>query len=147
MWRSYLQSIGEDIETTNKKYTSWYFENNEEDSNELVELVLKGQKRATASALWSYQFDNEPIPQESDLSIVTDWYGNAKCIIQTKRINIVPYKDVDEDFVKIEGEGDCSLEYWRRGHERYFKQECTRIGKVFTEDMLVICEEFEVVYK
>ena len=147
IWRKYLKSKGEDFVVTNKKYTSWYFDNNEKDANELVELVLKGQKRATASSLWVYEFDGESIPQEGDLSIVTDWNGIAKCIIQTKRVNVVPYKDVDEDFVKTEGEGDCSIEYWRHGHEIYFKQECQRINKTFTEDMPVICEEFEVVFK
>lgn len=147
MWMSYLNTISETIETTNMDYTSWHFDNNEADANELIELVLKGQKRATASSLWSFQYDNEPIPQAGDLSIVTDWYGIAKCVIQTKRVNIVPYKDVTEDFAKVEGEGDGSLAYWRQGHEIYFGQECARMGKTFTDDMPVICEEFEVVFK
>jgi len=147
MWKRYLDSIGEDIESTNKKYTSWYFDNNEKDANELVDLVLRGQKKATASSLWVYEIDGESTPQEGELSIVTDWNGNAKCVIQTKTVDILSFKDVDEDFVKTEGEGDCSIEYWRRSHERYFEQECHRIGKLFTEDMPVICEEFEVVFQ
>lgn len=147
MWRRYLDSIGADIESTNKKYASWYFDNNEKDANELVELVLRGPKRATASSLWVYEIDGEPIPQEGELSIVTDWNGVAKCIIQRTKVNILPYKEVDEDFAKTEGEGDCSIEYWRCGHERYFEQECKRIGKIFIDDMPVICEEFEVVFQ
>ena len=147
MWERYLDSIGEDISSTSKKYTSWYFANTEKDANELAELVLKGQKKATASSLLIYEDEGEPIPRAGELSIITDWYGNAKCIIQVKKVSIVPFKDVDKEFAKTEGEGDCSLEYWRSVHQRYFEEECKSIGKTFTEDMPVVCEVFEVVYQ
>ena len=147
MWERYLDALGEDISSTSKKYTSWYFDNNEKDANDLAELVLKGQKKATASSLWVYENEGEPIPRAGDLSIITDWYGNAKCIIQTNQVTITPFKDVDEEFANTEGEGDCSLEYWRSAHQRYFEAECKSIGKVFTDDMPVVCEIFEVVYQ
>ena len=147
MWERYLDSVGEEISSINKKYTSWHFDNNEKDANELAELVLRGQKRATASSLWVYESDGESIPQEGELSIVTDWNGNAKCVIQTKTVNIKPFKEVDENFARTEGEGDGSLEYWRSVHRRYFEQECRDIGKTFTEDMPVICEKFEVIFQ
>lgn len=147
MWKKYLKSVGENFEVTKKKYISWSFDNNEKDANMLLELVLEGKKRGTASSLWVYEFDGESIPQEGDLSITTDWNGIAKCIIQTTKVSIVPYKDVDRDFAEKEGEGDLTLEHWRSGHENYFKQECQRIKKSFSENMPVICEEFEVVFK
>lgn len=46
-----------------------------------------------------------------------------------------------------EGEGDLSLGYWRRVHEIYFSNECKRLGKHFTDKMLVVFEEFEVIYQ
>ncbi|PXM28036.1 ASCH domain-containing protein, partial [Klebsiella variicola] len=43
-------------------------------------------------------------------------------------------------FARKEGEGDLSLEYWKREHQRFFSCE----GH-FSEDMELIAEEFEVV--
>lgn len=49
-------------------------------------------------------------------------------------------------FAAIEGEGDGSLSYWRDAHWRYFGRECHRIGKELSLQMLVVCEQFKVVY-
>lgn len=48
--------------------------------------------------------------------------------------------DVNEEFARKEGEGDLSLEYWQKEHQRFFIRE----GH-FSEDMELIAEEFEVV--
>lgn len=45
-----------------------------------------------------------------------------------------------------EGEGDGSLEYWRNVHDEFFSKEMAEIGKLFDEDMPVVCEEFELVF-
>ena len=45
-----------------------------------------------------------------------------------------------------EGEDD-SLESWREGHIRFFRNEGKELGYEFKEDMLVVFEDFEVVYK
>lgn len=44
-------------------------------------------------------------------------------------------------------EGDRTLEYWREVHTSFFSNECVELGIPFEEDALVVCEEFEVVYK
>ena len=44
-----------------------------------------------------------------------------------------------EAFARKEGEGDLSLEYWQKEHQRFFTE-----GH-FSEDMELIAEEFEVV--
>jgi len=147
MWEGYLDTIGESIETTDKDYTSWHFEITEKSANNLADLVLSGQKKATAASLWVEKHDHGDIPKVGDFSIITNWDGLAKCIIQTTSIDIVPYNQVTEAFVKVEGEGDQSLEYWRQVHEDYYRKECHRIGKEFNESMPVICEIFEVVFQ
>lgn len=146
IWKSYLKSLGENPNNTNKKYTAWHFCDNEQDANELAELVVNETKKATASLYLSYMNEDE-LPKTGDISIIINWSGEAQCIIKTTNIEIVPYKDVTEDFAATEGEGDRSLEYWRRAHWSYFSREMKEIGKEPTDDMLVVCEKFEVVYK
>lgn len=145
MWKNYLNSIG--VDNTDKNYTSWYFCNDEKSANELAKLVKSGVKRATTSLYYLYEIEGESLPKEKDLSIITDWNGVAQCIIETKKVTIIPFKNVSEEFAETEGEGDKSLEYWRRVHIDFFTKELAEVGEKFSEDMRVVCEEFKVVYK
>lgn len=147
MWEDYLTSIGESLEETDKTYEAWHFCNNEKDANELAELVLSGQKYATASLECLYKLDGDKVPEVGDLSVIIDWDGKAKCICQIKDLQSVPFNEVKAEFAYKEGEGDRSLAHWQRVHEKYFKDELSYYNKSFDKKMKVLCEEFEVVYK
>lgn len=82
-----------------------------------------------------------------DLSIVTNWAGSPLCIIETETVEVVPFSEVSAEFATIEGEGDGSLSFWREAHRPYFTRECARAGRQFSENMLVACERFKVVYR
>ena len=105
-----------------------------------------GQKRATASSLWRYEIEGERVPKVGDLSIVTDWEGVPRCVIETIAVTIVPFLDITYDICKREGEDD-TLESWREGHIKFFKEEGKKLGYEFRNGMTVIFEDFEVVYQ
>ena len=65
----------------------------------------------------------------------------------TRKVTILPFKYVTEEFAIMEGEGDKSLEYWRNVHIKFFTEELKEVGKQFNEDMNIVYEEFEVVFK
>ena len=144
MWRSYLASIGETPESTALTFRAWHFCDNQHDADELASLVLAGNKRATASSLWEYGAD--PLPKPKDLDIVTFWSGRACCVICTSQIEIKPFREVSAEFAAREGEGDGSLEYWRRVHWAYYERVLQPLTKAPSYDMPVVCQEFEVVY-
>lgn len=147
MWEDYLKSIGEDGKSTEKNYDSWYFCDNEKDANELAELVKQGVKRGTSSLHYLCELEGEKLSQAGDLSVITNFQGIAQCIIQTKKVTVLPFKDVTEEYAIIEGEGDKSLKYWRDVHIDVFSRELKDIKKKFSEDMLIEFEEFVLVYK
>ena len=128
-------------------YSSWYFCDNEKDANELADLVLTGKKSATASVYELFERENEEIPKHGDHSVITDWSGKARCIIKTTQVDLVPFREVTAEFAFKEGEGDCSLEYWRKAHWEFFTREMEPFGLTPRESMLVVCEEFELVFK
>ncbi|MBV1758651.1 MAG: ASCH domain-containing protein [Dethiosulfatibacter sp.] len=124
---------------------AWHFCNNQKDADELADLTVKGIKQATTSLYYWYEDGKEPIPKPGDLDIITDFEGNPKCVIETVRVDVVAFKDVSEEFAQTEGEGDKSLEYWRKAHIKFFTEDMTAEGLTFTEDMKVVCEVFRVV--
>jgi len=145
LWNAFLK---ENPDNRNKlKPVSFYFCDNEKDANECSELVVKGIKQATATSLWWYVTNNETLPKEGDRYIVTDWDGNAKAIIETTEVSLTPYNEITTEFAKIEGEGDKSLEYWKKVHKAYFTREMEPYGEKFTENMIIICEQFKMIYK
>lgn len=147
LWRNYLNSIGENEKTTKLKYNSWSFGDNKELADELVDIVVRCEKTATTSLYCLYEMENENLPKVGDLGIVTDFDENAKCIIRTNKVSVLPFSEVSSEFVYKEGEGDKSLEYWREGHIDFFNRLLEGLNMSFSEEMLVVCEEFEVVYK
>ena len=64
--------------------------------------------------------DNEKIPEVGDLSVITYGNGLPGCIIETKEIRIKPFKEITGDEARLEGEGDLSLDYWRKAHMNGF---------------------------
>ena len=114
--------------------------------DKLAGLVLKGIKTATCSALALYEAEGEEIPKEGDYSVILNADGDAVCIIQTTKIYLSSFNDVTADHACKEGEGDRSLDYWRRVHEEFFTEEMAGISQSFDENLILICEEFKVVY-
>ncbi len=114
--------------------------------DELADLTVRGVKTATASALALYALAGEELPQEGDFSVILDSHGEAVCIIRNVRVRILPFQDVDERQAILEGEGDLSLSWWRKAHEAFFQRELAEHNLLFTEDIAVVCEEFEVVH-
>ena len=86
------------------------------------------------------------MPKENELSIILDSKENAICIIETTKVEVIPFKEVSEDHAYKEGEGDKSLAYWRQVHEDCFAEWLREAGLTFTPDSKVVLEEFRKVY-
>ena len=139
----YFNSTGE----FPKEIISFYFCDNEKDANECGQLVLQREKRATATSLWWYDINNEPLPKTGDNYIVTDWQGKALCVIEVDKVEIIAFNEVTSDFAAIEGEGDKSLEYWRKVHWDYYHRELAGSEFKPQQDMLIVCEYFSVIFE
>ena len=85
--------------------------------------------------------------QHSLITVVLDGRGNPLCIVETNEVTIRKYNEVDDEFAQAEGEGDFSLDYWRQAHKNFFSRILPKIGKEFSEDMPLVCERFQVIYK
>lgn len=87
-------------------------------SEELLSLIRRGRKRGGASLVWAHEADAEPIPTVGEIEIVVNHLNVPSVVTRTTSVEVVPFNQVSAQFTAREGEGDGSLEYWRRrtGH-------------------------------
>jgi uncharacterized protein YhfF len=116
-------------------------------ADELGELIARGIKTATCSALWEWETEGKPIPHKGLITIVVNGGGNPLCIVETTEVTVRQFNEVDSDFARAEGEGDFSLQYWREAHRNFFSRTLPKIGREFSEEMPLVCERFQVIYK
>ena len=122
--------------------TSWQFGGI---PDELAQLVVDGIKTATCSNYLAYELENEPLPKVDDYSIVLNSKDEPVCIIRTSDVKIMPMNEVPLDFTFAEGEGDRTYEHWHKGHIEFFTKELKTLGGEFSEEMLLVCERFELI--
>lgn len=143
-WNKFIKDTGQNSDL--KYYDVFHFELTEKLANELLELVLSGVKKATSSCLYQFEHEGNRLPKVGDISIVTDFHDTPKCIIETTKVSIIPFKDITFDICKREGEDD-SLESWRFNHIKFFKSLEKELGFEFTLELPVVFEEFKLIYK
>ena len=144
MWGDYLDAHLEDAFHEAPK--TIHFCDNEVEANTCIKLVLKGIKKATTHSLLGLQNKKERLPKIGDYTVLTDWDGNAKCIIKTTKVTLKPFFSVDDKYAKIEGIGDKSLTHWKKIHWEGFTRELNTFNRSPKESMIVVCQEFENIF-
>ncbi len=125
---------------------AWAFGADADQADELLALVLEGSKTATATALWDFDDEDEPLPEVGSLSIIVDGRGHPRALIETTAVEVRPFSEVDEEHARLEGEGDRSLEHWREVHRRFFAEVATH-DRPIDDSLPVVLERFRVVYQ
>ncbi|HVF47789.1 MAG TPA: ASCH domain-containing protein [Pyrinomonadaceae bacterium] len=143
-WAEFCSST--DAVELDEPYQVWYFGHTPELAEELAALVLQGKKTATASLAETNLRKPDEAPIHNGYSVVTDYYGEPMCVVQTTEMRHMAFRDVDPVFAAQEGEGDRSLEYWQRVHRECFTLEAERLGFSFDENSVVCCERFRLLY-
>ena len=99
--------------------------------------MKNGIKTAT-----SYLYDEKTFIAPQQYSIVTNWDATEEVQLITNRYYITSFKEITERHAYLEGEGARTLEEWRIIHKDFFTKELAEKGQEFTEDALIVCEEF-----
>jgi len=84
----------------------------------LVDLVVAGTKRATASLLSEWEADGDDLSTAGSRWSVLRTDGSCACVVEITDVRVAPFDQVDDTFHLDEGEGDLSRESWIAGHER-----------------------------
>lgn len=147
-WRAFLRAGSSPSAAMPTDFPdAWGFGDSPQMADELGRLVYDGIKSATCSALWEFEHEGEALPQVGELSMILDGAELPLCIIETTDVQIRPYSEVDAEFAHAEGEGDRTLDWWRQAHWRFFSRTLPRIGRQPADNMPLVCERFQVLFK
>ncbi len=141
-WKKFCESDSSYNHLKDHPFDAWSFGDTPEMGDELGALVLEGKKIATTSLYHSYKGHEGELPKIGTYEMILDGSEIPLGIIFTHKLYICKYSEVDEIHAREEGEGDLSLDYWRREHLRFF----SKYKKDFNESDLVVCEKFTLVY-
>ena len=96
----------------------------------LVNLVLHGNKRATAGLLSEYETEGEVIEHVGELLAMVDNDGQHVGTLEVTRAEIVRFADVPDEFALAEAEGDLDASDFRASHLAFW----TRVGETVTSN-------------
>jgi uncharacterized protein YhfF len=141
-----MNDIGESLDGARFEsiahYPTFAFGDDPVMADQLADLVLAGVKTATSSLAWE---GDEPLAKVGDRAVVLDSAGRPRCVIETVEIEVLPFEAVDAAMAREEGEGDRSLDSWRRSHWEFFGRICADLGREPTREMPVVFERFRVI--
>ena len=106
----------------------------------LVNLVLHGNKRATAGLLSEYETEGEEIEFVGELLAMVDNNGQHVGTLEVTRAEIVRFADVPDEFALAEAEGDLDASDFRASHLAFW----SRVGETITDDTLVVTVYFKL---
>ena len=86
----------------------------------LNDLIINGNKRATAGLLEEYIDDGEEIEFVGERLVILDNDQKQIGIIKVTRVEVLEFKDVPTEFALAEAEGDLTGDDFRRSHLKFW---------------------------
>lgn len=115
-------------------------------TDELIELVVRGPKRATADTVARLESVGGKLPAIGDLWVGCGGDGMPRVVLETTHVRVGPLSSVDEQFAWDEGEGDRTRADWLRAHTGAFTRSYERLGLEMHPGIDVIFERFDLRY-
>jgi uncharacterized protein YhfF len=108
-------------------------------------LILNGTKTITSSPFWDYP--DGKIPFVGALGVLLDGSRRPRGIVETTQIEIMPFGAITEEMARAYGEGERTVEWWRRVMGAFYRASAARHNAILTDDTPHIWEWFTVVHR
>jgi len=118
------------------------FGNPGESREYLTNLILDGNKRATAGLYeLEYQSEGEPVEHVGEKLAILDSNGKHVGTIQVTKAEVMRIADVPDEFALAEAEGDKNAKEFRDGHLAWWRKN----GFDVSEETLVVTVYFDLI--
>lgn len=141
MWQAFT---ADKEELRDYPYKLWKFSDEGEYRKNIISRILDGEVRGESYSTDFFDANSQPLPKVGQYNVICDMNRQAYAIVKTSDVTAVSYGDVNEKLARLEGYGTVSQ--WKRFNENKYKSLCDRMDIIFSKDLPLIFEEFEVVY-
>ncbi len=87
------------------------------------------------------------MPKIGAKQIITDFEGKAQAVIETTKVDTIPFNKISVAYAELDmGTTVEPLKKWQKAHWDFFSSVLTEFGEKPTEEMLVVCESFEIIW-
>ncbi len=145
-WEKYLQTLPKEQRPQDAFVTTGYA-GTPEITDQLLELYLSGKKVAGSSIVEDFLSAGDPPPKVGNYWILLNSQAQPGCILRTEKTVINKFKEVPIEIAIAEGEGDLTLEYWKRVHLELYSPFLESWGIDDIDKASVITEFFKIVYQ
>ena len=95
-------------------------------------LILSGVKTLISSPFWDYP--DGKIPFVGALSVLLEGARRPRGIVETTRVEIMPFQAITEEMAQAYGEGEGTADWWRREMGAFYQASAMRHGEAFTDE-------------
>ncbi len=145
-WNKYLSTLLPAERPENPRVEA-SFAGNQQITDSLLKLYLSGKKCAGSSIAEDFISAGDPLPQIGNYWIYLNSNREPSCILRTEQVVFNKFKDVPSAIAIAEGEGDLSLEYWRKTHAEFYLPHLSSWGVSNIDEATVVTEYFRIVYR
>lgn len=116
-------------------------------TNLILDVILKGEKTGTFGLEALHERMPETKPFVGQYFVLLDGDDQPSAVIQTTDLKPIRYGDITQDDLAIEGPGARQIDVWQKIHQPYWERLLEPHGLKADDDMVVVMEKFEVVYR
>ena len=116
-----------------------------ETADEGAALILNGTKTLTSSPFWDYP--DGKISFVGSLGVLVDGAKRPRGIVETTRVEIMPFGAITDEMARAYGEGERTVEWWRRAMGAFYRASAARHNAILTDDTPHIWEWFTLVHR
>ena len=111
--------------------------------DQLINLVINGEKRATAATAQEYLDENEAIEQVGEELYLLGNNDEIRGKVRITEVTQCAFKNVPDKFALAEAEGDLTGDDFRRSHQAYWN----RIGVSVSDETTILLLYFDLIEK
>ncbi|WP_018348564.1 ASCH domain-containing protein [Longispora albida] len=145
-WQAYLETLPPESQPADPVVEA-SFAGSRESADELLDLYLTGRKTAGSSIKEDFDAAGDPLPQAGNFWILLNSQGEPGCLLRTEKTAVHKFYDVPPEVALAEGEGDLSLDHWRRVHQAAYEPHLAEWGLASIADATVVTEYFTLLFK
>ena len=117
-----------------------------ETADEGAVLILNGTKTLTSSELWDYPDGKIPFFVGA-LGVLLDGSHRPRGIVETTRVEIMPFGAITEEMARAYGEGERTVEWWHRVMGAFYSASAAHHNAILADDTPHIWEWFALVHR